>query len=135
MTPPPLSIRTVIGWVTRHPDSLTEDEKTQLKSILTRSPAIETAYELVRSFAEMLTGRTGHDLPEWIDAAFAANLPGISGFACGLIKDLDAVTAGLTLPHSSGAVEGGVNRLKMIKRQMYGRANLDLLRKRVLMAR
>ncbi len=52
----------------------------------------------------------------------------------GLGTDLDAVTAGLTLPHNSGPVEGTVNKIKMIKRQMYGRANLDLLRIHVLHA-
>jgi transposase len=52
----------------------------------------------------------------------------------GLRRDQDAVTAGLTLPYSSGPVEGHVNRIKTIKRQMYGRANPDLLRKRVLLA-
>ena len=52
----------------------------------------------------------------------------------GLRRDYDAVRNGLTLPHSSGSVEGNVNRIKMIKRQMYGRANFDLLRKRVLLA-
>ena len=52
----------------------------------------------------------------------------------GLTSDLAAVTAGLTLPHSSGPVEGNANRIKMIKRQMYGRAGFDLLRKRVLLA-
>jgi transposase len=63
-----------------------------------------------------------------------AGLPGVTSFASGLTSDLDAVTAGLTLPHSSGPVEGNVNRIKMIKRQMYGRAGFDLLRKRVLLA-
>jgi transposase len=58
----------------------------------------------------------------------------LRGFAKGLRKDWAAVTAGLTLPYSSGTVEGHVNRIKMIKRQMYGRANPDLLRKRVLLA-
>ena len=53
-------------------------------------------------------------------------------FAAGLRNDLDAVTAGLTTNYSSGAVEGTVNRIKMIKRQMFGRANFDLLRKRIL---
>ena len=52
--------------------------------------------------------------------------------AAGIRQDLAAVTAGLTLPHSSGATEGNVNRIKAIKRQMYGRASLDLLRKRVI---
>lgn len=55
-------------------------------------------------------------------------------FAAGLERDLDAITAGLTLPYSSGPVEGTVNCIKMIKHQMFGRANFDLLRKRVLLA-
>jgi transposase len=53
--------------------------------------------------------------------------PALRSFAAGLDRDLDAVTAGLTLPYSSGPVEGTINRIKMIKRQMFGRANLDLL--------
>lgn len=60
-------------------------------------------------------------------------MPGISRFATGLNAD-PAVAAGLSLPLSSGRVEGNVNRIKMIKRQMYGRADFDLLRKRVLLA-
>jgi transposase len=60
--------------------------------------------------------------------------PALRSFAAGLERDLDAVTAGLTLPYNSGPVEGTVNRIKMIKRQMFGRANFDLLRKRVLLA-
>jgi len=82
----------------------------------------------------MLTGRNGHDLPAWIESALASTHPRLHRFACGLRKDFDAVTAGLTLPYRSGAVEGNVNRLKMIKRKMYGRANLDLLRKIVLVS-
>ena len=58
----------------------------------------------------------------------------LRSFAKGLRKDWAAVTAGLTVSYSSGAVEGHVNRIKMIKRQMYGRAKPDLLRKRVLLA-
>ncbi|MFC9769066.1 transposase [Rhodococcus jostii] len=61
--------------------------------------------------------------------------PALRSFVRGLRRDLDAVTAGLTLLHSSGPVEGHVNRIKMLKRQMYGRTNLNLLRKRVLHAR
>ena len=60
-------------------------------------------------------------------------MPGITRFATGLTADLAAVTAGLSLPFSSGPVEGNVNRIKMIKRQMYGRAGFDLLRKRILL--
>jgi transposase len=58
----------------------------------------------------------------------------LRSFVLGLRRDQDAVTAGLTLPWSSGAVEGHVNRIKMLKRQMFGRAKSDLLRKRILLA-
>jgi transposase len=68
------------------------------------------------------------------DIQAAAGAPALRSFVTGLRADLDAVTAGLTLPHNSGPVEGTVNRIKMIKRQMYGGANLDLLRIRVLHA-
>jgi len=88
----------------------------------------------VRSFADMLANLHGDHLGAWITTAQQAALPGVTGFATGLTSDLDAVTAGLTLPHSSGPVEGNVNRIKMLKRQMYGRAHFDLLRKRVLLA-
>ncbi|MFI1742455.1 hypothetical protein [Streptomyces sioyaensis] len=61
-------------------------------------------------------------------------LPSLRSFAQHLERDLDAVTAGLTLPWNSGVVEGHVNRVKMLKRQMFGRAGFELLRKRVLLA-
>lgn len=60
-------------------------------------------------------------------------MTGITAFATGLTSDLAAVIAGLSLPYSSGPVEGNVNRIKMIKRRMHGRAGFDLLRKRVLL--
>ncbi|MFF5210551.1 transposase [Streptosporangium sp. NPDC000396] len=81
----------------------------------------------------MLTQRRGHDLPGWLIAAKAEGLPALHAFANGLERDLDAVTAGLTLPWNSGPVEGHVNRVKMLKRQMFGRASFPLLRKRVLL--
>ena len=67
-------------------------------------------------------------------AVDADDQPDLRSFTAGLRRDHHAVVNGLTLPYSSGPVEGHVNRIKMIKRQMYGRANLDLLRKRVLLA-
>ena len=77
---------------------------------------------------------TDEHLEAWANQAEASPVSELRCFATGLRKDWAAVTAGLTLPYSSGAVEGHVNRIKMIKRQMYGRANPDLLRKRVLLA-
>ena len=80
-----------------------------------------------------MTKRTGeYELASWLERAEADDQPELHSFATGIRQDLAAVTAGLTLPYSSGSTEGNVNRIKAIKRQMYGRASLDLLRKRVI---
>ena len=129
----PPTVRDVTNWLCRRPDTLTEDERPRLKAILDRCPEIQAASGQVRAFATMITDLTGQDLPQWMAAAREAGLPGISSFAKGLEQDLDAVTQGLTTNWSSGPVEGRVNHIKMIKRQMFGRAGLPLLRKRVLL--
>jgi transposase len=133
LPPAPPTVRDVTGWLTRHPAALTGDEKPKLKAILDRCPELQAASDLVRGFAAMITELTGQDLPQWITAARDAAIPGISSFAKGLEQDLDAVTNGLTTQWSSGPVEGRVNHIKMVKRQMFGRAGLPLLRKRVLL--
>ncbi|AEV87151.1 transposase [Actinoplanes sp. SE50] len=81
-----------------------------------------------------MTARDGQRLNDWIAAVVADDQPDLRSFTAGLRRDHDAVVNGLTMTYSSGVVEGHVNRIKMIKRQMYGRANLDLLRKRILLA-
>lgn len=73
-------------------------------------------------------------LRQWIAKSSTSGLKEIAPFAKGLLADYPAVENALTLPWSNGPVEGNVNRLKMIKRQMYGRAGFDLLRKRVVYA-
>jgi Transposase len=87
----------------------------------------------VRDFGELLSSRLGARLPAWIDAVDASQLPGLTGFALHLLRDLDAVTAGLTLDWSSGSIEGAVNRIKKIKRQLYGRAGFELLPQMILL--
>jgi transposase len=81
----------------------------------------------------MMTARTGsRDLAAWLAAAEADDLPELRSLASGIRNDIQAVINGLTLPYSSGKVEGTVNKIKTIKRQMYGRASFGLLRKRVI---
>jgi transposase len=80
----------------------------------------------------MMHDLAGHRLPDRIRAVMNDDLPSLHSFVTGIRRDFDAVTAGLTLPYSSGAVEGHVCRIKVIKRQMYGRAKFDLLRQRIL---
>ncbi|MFY0510999.1 transposase [Streptomyces anulatus] len=79
------------------------------------------------------TDRQGERLPQWLDAVRQDNPPGLLTLAAGIDHDRDAVIAGLTLPWSSGVLEGHVNRIKMLKRQMFGHAGFHLLRKRVLL--
>jgi transposase len=81
-----------------------------------------------------MTQRRGEqELEGWLTAVEAGDQPELRSFANGIRRDQQAVTAGLTLPYSSAAVEGNVTRIKMIKRQMYGRAGFALLRKRVIL--
>ncbi|WP_234025112.1 MULTISPECIES: transposase [unclassified Streptomyces] len=101
---------------------------------MVRCPDLDALAGHVRSFAEMLTERQGRRLPQWLDAVRRDDLPGLLNLAAGIDRDRDAVIAGLTLPWNSGVVEGHVSRIKMLKRQMLGRAGFDLLRKRVLLA-
>jgi transposase len=134
--PAEFTARQVCQWVLRRPDRLASDDRDHLQAICARCPTLATATQLVQGFARLLRERRGpQQLVAWVEAVEGADIPELHSFASGLSKDWAAVTAGLTLPWSSGPVEGHVNRIKMLKRQMYGRANLDLLRRRVLLAR
>lgn len=133
--PRPPSARTVTRWILTHPDALNENDRLQLKAVLAHCPQLAALAEHVRSFAHMLTELQGDQLPEWIESATSTTeLPSLRYFAQHLERDLGAVIAGLTKPWNSGVVEGHVNRIKMLKRQMFGRAGFTLLRKRVLLA-
>jgi transposase len=133
-TPPPPASRKVARWILTPPGNLSADHRAALAAITARCPELDATRTLVRQFGDMLTHRQGANLPARADNAEASTVQEMRSFAAGLRKDWPAVTAGLTLPWSSGTVEGHVNRIKMIKRQMYGRARPDLLRKRVLLA-
>nr|WP_246596728.1 transposase [Streptomyces aurantiacus] len=133
--PRPPSARAVTRWILTHPDALSENDRLQLKAALANCPELTALTGHVRSFAHLLTQLQGERLPEWIEVASSTTeLPSLRHFAQHLMRDLDAVTAGLTLPWSSDVVEGHVNRIKMLKRQMFGRAGFELPRKRVLPA-
>ncbi|MFG2369781.1 ISL3 family transposase [Streptomyces mirabilis] len=133
--PRPPSARAVTRWILTHPDAVTEGDRVQLKTVLANCLELAALAEHVRSFGHMLTHLQGDQLPEWIKSAAATtDLPSLRHFAQHLERDLDAVIAGLSHPWNSGVVEGHVNRIKMLKRQMFGRAGFELLRKRVLLA-
>lgn len=133
--PKPPPVREVTSWITTHPDHLSEDDAAKLRGLRDRDAELDRLTSHVRAFAAMMTGRHGDRLKERITSVEQDPLPPLASFARNLRRDLDAVRNGLSLPYSSGAVEGNINRLKMLKRQMFGRAGLDLLRTRVLLAR
>jgi transposase len=129
----PPKARHVARWIMTDPGNLDPADADQLQAILGRSPKIAALAEHERDFATIMRKRNGtRDLPQWIKRADADKMPGLRSFINGIRADLAAVTNGLSLPYSSGRVEGHVNRIKVIKRQMYGRANFDLLRRRIL---
>lgn len=81
-----------------------------------------------------MTERCGAgDLPAWLAAVEADDLPALHSLATGMRRDRDAVINGMTLERNSGAVESAVTRAKVLKRQCYGRADFDLLRRRILL--
>ena len=137
--PPPAPVvpktRQITRWLLTRPDHLQPGEQAQLDEIRQRCPHIGALAGHVTAFAEMMTNRTGsRDLEPWLAAVEADDgQPDLRSFATGIRNDLQAVTNGLTLPYSSGKVEGTVNKIKMLKRQMYGRAGFALLRKRVIL--
>jgi transposase len=116
-------------------DTLTEQEEERLQDVKIACPDIARACDLARCFHDLLTHRRGQLLLEWIRQAEQDAPAPVRSFAGFLRQDLDAVTAGLTLEWSSGKVEGHVNKVKMLKRTMFGRASFRLLRIRILTSR
>ena len=116
----------------RHPDKLTDKEKEIIKCLCQRSKEVKKAAHLAKEFRIMMDKKRGDLLPTWIDRAMGAETKEIAGFARSMTSDLDAVRNALTMDWSNGQVEGQVNKLKTIKRQMYGRASFELLRKRLV---
>ncbi|GLL05136.1 ISL3 family transposase [Dactylosporangium matsuzakiense] len=133
--PPPPSSRTITTWIMRPPAKLPPDDVTALAAACDACSELATIRDVARSFANLLRTRGGRHLTAWADQAEHCGIPQLQAFASGLRKDWNAVVAGLTTAWSSGAVEGNVNRIKMLKRQMFGRANFDLLRQRILLTR
>lgn len=115
-------------WLLTHPDNLDEDQQVKLRQAKAACPHLEAVSGLISRFAHMLTELEGGDLAAWMLDVEASDPPHLKTFVNGIRHDHDAVLNGLTREHNSGAVEGAVNRLTVYKRQMYGRANFDLLR-------
>jgi transposase len=133
--PPPPRPRAIARWLMTRPGNLAPAHAAALAGITAACPHLRELRAHISAFADIMTAREGAArLDDWIAAAETSALPQLLSFAAGLRRDQPAATNGLTLPYSSGTVEGTVNKIKMLKRQTYGRAGFPLLRHRVLLA-
>jgi transposase len=130
--PAPLPSRQVVWWLLQEAEGLKPLVRTVLKQMEQASPPLGTLYQLAQTFTDMIRNRRAEHLDSWLGQASACAFPELVSLASGIKRDYSAVEAALRLPYSTGPVEGNINRLKLIKRSMYGRANFDLLRQRVL---
>jgi transposase len=130
----PLTPRRATWLVLRRETTRTAAEGQQLTQLHAQSAAVAEAIDLAQDFARLVRQRQPTQLDPWLQRATASTLEAMQRFASGLRDDYEAVKAGVTLPWSTSLVEGHINRLKMLKRQMFGRARLDLLSRRFVRA-
>lgn len=132
LIPTPSPRKTV--WMLLKPEELETKEQEMIERLCRLSPEVKAAQELALSFLEMVRERRAERFDDWISQVIDSRLPELKSFADSLKQDRPAVMAALTYEWNNGRVEGQVNRLKLIKRSMYGRAKPDLLKARILKA-
>jgi transposase len=128
------SARALSITVIKHPDKRSKKEEQLLESLRSDDSPTRDAIRLGESFAAMVRDKKPESLDDWLHDSEQGSLRELRAFAVSLRRDEQAVRAALSLPWSNGPVEGHVNRLKFIKRSMFGRAKFDLLKARVLSA-
>lgn len=111
---------------------LNEEQRGFLSQLQTKDGEVVVLHQLVQEFRQLVSQRTGAELQGWLKRAKASGIRELLSFSNGIERDLEAVRAGLTLEHSNRQLEGQINRVKNLKRQMYGRAGFKLLRLRIL---
>ena len=126
----PLTPRRATWLVLRREAKRTEAEAQQLAQLREQQAEVAEAIDLAQDLTQLVRQRQPAPLDPWLQRASTRTLEALQRFASGLRDDYAAVKAGVTLPWSNGPVEGHINRLKMLKRQMFGRAHLDLLSRR-----
>jgi transposase len=128
-----LTARRATWLVLRRPERQNDNEADQLAQLQAQHPEAAAAIALAQDFARLVRERQPDQLDPWLARAAASPLTPLQRVAKGIRDDYEAVKAGVTLPWSTGPVEGHINRLKTLKRQMFGRATLELLQQRFLL--
>jgi len=109
-------------------------QQQQIKEMCQASEEIARAYDLSQDFVHILKERKAQELTTWLQRARGSQVTELRSLAKSMQQDYAAIFAACSQPWSQGQVEGQINRLKCLKRQMYGRAQFDLLRLRILQA-
>ena len=125
------SARTIARLLTIGRDALSKSETVTVAAIEDGVPPLVEARDVIAAFQGMIRKRSLPDLEPWLARAQASL---VASFAAGVAKDLAAVAAAISLPWSNGQTEGQITKLKLVKRQMYGRGKIDLLQARVISA-
>jgi transposase len=112
----------------REPEDLADDEQEALKQMQGFCEDVAAAYPLTQQFVRMIRAREAEAFDPWFEAAGGSGVADLQSFASELRRERKAVQAALRLPYSNGQAEGQINKLKLLKRSTYGRANFDLLR-------
>ena len=123
------SARTIARLLTIGPDQLSKAETVTVAAIETGAPTLVEARDVIANFKTMIRTRLPGDLDPWLERACSSL---VASFANGVAKDIRAIRAAISLPWSNGETEGQITKLKLVKRQMYGRGKLDLLEARVV---
>jgi transposase len=123
------SARTIARLMTIGRDTLSKAETVTVAAIEAGVPTLVEAREIIAGFHMMIRRKAAAGLTPWIERARASL---VASFASGVTKDEAAVRAAITLPWSNGQTEGQITRLKLVRRQMYGRGNIDLLQARLI---
>lgn len=129
---PPPSPRQVRWWLLHPIDERTADQVAFLERLRDQCSAVQTAQAVVQTFEQLLRERDRAAFDGWLVTTEACGVAELAAVATFMRRDYDAIVAALTLPWSNGQTEGHVTRLKLVKRQMYGRGRLDLLKRRLI---
>ena len=128
----PCSARRASWLFLKAPEDLEGDERTILEHLKEVGESVVLVYRLGQEFLSLVRERLAQKLDGWMASVMNSGIPALKSFVNGITQDLEAVKAACSLPWSNGQTEGHINRLKTLKRQMYGRANMALLKIRFL---
>jgi transposase len=125
-------VRLVALWLVKARTQRSCDEQRWVEAVATSHPQLAVAEQLAQQFRQVFKDRDSAALKHWLASSYASDIPEMKVFVAGVQRDLEAVSAAVEQHWSNGQVEGQVHRIKLLKRQMYGRSGFRLLRCRVL---